>query len=258
MRHFAVGVTYHGAAFHGWQRQADVATVQGVLEQALSRVADHAVSVRVAGRTDAGVHATGQVAAFSSGAARSAQDWLRGVNALTPDAVRVDWVQPVPASFHPRYSASARRYVYVFHDTGVVHPLLRGQVWPCAPLDADAMHRAARVLLGEHDFSAFRAAGCQSLTPMRRVNRCDVVRRREFVVMEIEANAFLLHMVRNIARGLHDIGASSSSLDLESLLAQRDRTLLGATAPPDGLYLTAVSYPEYALPEAGGVPLIGS
>ena len=263
LQHYALGITYDGAAFHGWQRQTDLPTVQGTLEQALSRVADHAVTVRVAGRTDAGVHATGQVAAFTSAADRSQRDWLRGVNALTPATLRVDWVQPIAAEFHPRYSASARRYVYLYHDAGNAHPLLSNRVWSCGPLDADAMHRAAQVLLGEHDFSAFRAAGCQSLTPMRRVNRCDVLRRGEFVVMQIEANAFLLHMVRNIARGLHDVGAlAAGSLppgatpgDVAELLASRDRTRLGATAPPDGLYLAAVAYPEYSLPEPGLVPL---
>jgi len=257
MRHYAFGVTYHGAAFHGWQRQAEVDTVQGAVEQALSRVADHAVTVRVAGRTDAGVHATGQVAAFSSAAQRKPQDWLRGANALTPDSVRVDWVEPVDAAFHPRYSATARRYVYVFYDAGRNHPLLQDQVWACRPLDADAMHRAAQVLIGEHDFTTFRAAGCQSLTPMRRVHRCDVLRRGEFVVMDIEANAFLLHMVRNIARGLHDVGCALRGHDLSALLASRDRTLLGATAPPDGLYLAGVSYPGFDLPDPGRVPLAG-
>ena len=257
MRHYAFGVTYRGAAFHGWQRQADVDTVQGALEQALSRVANHPVTVRVAGRTDAGVHATGQVAAFSSASERKPHDWLRGANALTPSAVRIDWVQPVDEVFHPRYSATARRYVYVFYDSGMDHPLLEDQVWACAPVDADAMHRAAQLLVGEHDFSSFRASGCQSLTPMRRVHRCDVMRRGEFVVMDIEANAFLLHMVRNIARGLHDVGAAQSEMNLAALLAARDRTLLGATAPPGGLYLAAVSYPGFDLPAAGRVPLVG-
>lgn len=257
MRHYAFGVTYHGAAFHGWQRQVNVDTVQGALEQALSRVADHPVNVRVAGRTDAGVHATGQVAGFASASPRKPRDWLRGVNALTPKTVRVDWLEPVDAAFHPRYSATARRYVYVFHDAKAAHPLLDGQVWSCASLDADAMHRAAQVLVGEHDYTSFRAAGCQSLTAMRRVHRCDVMRRGEFVVMDIEANAFLLHMVRNIARGLHDVGAGIAARDLASLLALRDRTMLGATAPPDGLYLAAVSYPGFEFPTAGRVPLAG-
>ena len=256
MGQYALGITYNGEAFHGWQRQADVVTVQGVLEQALSKIADHPVSLRVAGRTDAGVHATGQVAAFTSEAARTPADWHRGANALTADSVRVDWVQEVPAVFHPRYSATARRYVYLFHDTGQAHPLVANQVWSCKPLDADAMHRAAQILVGEHDFTSFRAAGCQSLAPMRRVNRCEVTRRGELVVMEIEANAFLLHMVRNIARALHDAGCGDAPIDVADLLARKDRTLLGATAPPGGLYLSAVSYPEYDLPAPASVPLL--
>ncbi len=256
MPHYAFGVTYNGERFHGWQRQNDVPTVQGELEQALSRIANCDTHITVAGRTDAGVHATGQVAAFFSQAKRSLHDWQRGLNALTPSDISVDWVVETSPGFHPRYSATARRYKYVFHDIGRVHPLLVNRVWGCTRLDADAMHRGAQNLLGEHDFSSFRGAGCQSLTPMRRVNRCEVLRHGDFVVMEIEANAFLLHMVRNIASALHAVGRGDC-VDLSKLLALRDRTQLGATAPPEGLYLVGVSYPEFDLPAPATLSFLG-
>lgn len=256
MPSYALGLSYDGSSLHGWQSQTDVPTVQGAVEQAISQVAAHPIRVRVAGRTDAGVHATGQVAAFHSDAQRSLHDWQRGLNALTPDDIRIDWVVPVAAAFHPRYSATARRYIYVYHDCGYRHPLLGRRVWGCEALDADAMHRAAQQLVGEHDFSSFRAAGCQSLTPMRRVNRATVRRQGAFVTLEIEANAFLLHMVRNIAAGLFAVGARSQDLDLGRLLAARDRSQLGPTAPPDGLYLVHVSYPEFSLPSPGAIPFL--
>ncbi|MEM9621309.1 MAG: tRNA pseudouridine(38-40) synthase TruA [Pseudomonadota bacterium] len=246
--YYAMGVTYDGAPFHGWQRQRNDVSVQGVLEDALSRVADHPVTIAAAGRTDTGVHATGQVISFRSGASRSLRDWQRGANALTPSAVSVDWVVAASADFHPRYSATARTYHYLFHDVSHPDPLLAGRVWSTTGLDSDAMHRAAQQLLGEHDFSGFRAAGCQSLTPMRRINRCLVWRQGPLVVLEIEANAFLLHMVRNIARGLQDVGRHRDSGLIAAVLAGRDRTRLGATAPAQGLYLTRVSYPGFAIP----------
>jgi len=244
------GVSYNGTPFHGWQRQLDVASVQGALETAFSQVADHPVTIAAAGRTDRGVHATGQVASFSTDTHRELSAWRRGANALTPDSITVDWTVETDHQFHPRYSATARTYHYLFHDTDQADPLLVGRVWTTQGLNSDAMHRAAQALLGEHDFSAFRGAGCQSLTPMRRVNRCSVRRRGNLVILEIEANAFLLHMVRNIARGLHDAGKDTESVSISDLLHHKDRTRLGATAPPQGLYLTRVDYPGFTLPPA--------
>lgn len=249
MAKYAIGVSYDGAAFHGWQRQVELSTVQGVLEDAASRIADHPVQLHVAGRTDAGVHASGQVAAFSSAASRELFDWQRGLNGLTPAAVRINWIKLVDDTFHPRYSAVARRYVYLFHDIGFEDPLVTGRAWQCPTLDVDAMHRSAQLLVGEHDFSSFRGAGCQSLTPMRRLNHCIVRRHGHWVSMDIQANAFVLHMVRNIAAALYGVGTASAEMSLEALLAARDRTLLGPTAPPQGLYLTDVSYPQFNLPD---------
>ena len=256
MPDFVIGLTYDGAGFHGWQRQTELPTVQGALEYALGRVANTPTNIRVAGRTDAGVHATGQVAAFSSETPRRLHDWHRGLNALTPDGITVNWVVAAGEGFHPRYSATARRYIYVYHDIGQVHPMLAKRVWGCQPLDADAMHRAAQILVGEHDFSSFRAAGCQSLSPMRRVNRLTVSRQGEFVVLDIEANAFVLHMVRNIAAGLMAIGSGQNLMSIEELLLLRDRSLLAPTAPPFGLYLVDVSYPGLNLPEPATIPFI--
>lgn len=247
---WALGLSYNGTHLHGWQRQHNLPTVQGELERALSRIADHTVTSHVAGRTDRGVHASGQVVSFETSAQRAAGDWLRGLNGLTDEALRVDWVAPAPDAFHPRYSATARSYQYVYLDRGATaanDPFVSNLTWCTRSLDADAMHRAGQLLLGEHDFSSFRGAGCQSATPVRRVNALSVQRQDNRVVMSIEANAFVLHMVRNIARALHDIGRGED-LNLAALLRARDRTLLGATAPPGGLYLTQVHYPQFALP----------
>lgn len=250
MNHWALGLSYDGADFHGWQRQNEqLKTVQGELEHALAKIANHSTTTSAAGRTDAGVHATAQVVSFKSDADRDEATWLRGLNGLTDPSLRVNWVSHVPSDFHARYSATSRRYHYIFHDVGrFPDPHMTKRVWHCDSLDADAMHRAAQSLLGEHDFSSFRAAGCQSTTPQRQVNHCSVRRRGPFVVMQIEANAFLLHMVRNIASALHDIGRGSAPWSLSELLRLRDRTILGITAPPDGLYLTGVGYPQLDLP----------
>ena len=248
--HFAAGLSYRGTAFNGWQRQPGLPTVQGTVEQALSRIADHDIGLSVAGRTDAGVHATGQVIAFTSPVNRSPEVWQRGLNGLTPDGIRVNWVQAVDAAFHPRYRATARTYQYVFFDQARENPFLQELAWCTDALNADRMHQQAQSLLGEQDFSSFRAAGCQSLTPFRRVDRCEVRRCGGLVVMEITANAFLLHMVRNIASALRDIGRDHDVESMASRLGRRDRRKLGITAPPQGLYLVQVAYPEQAFPES--------
>ena len=258
MNSYVLGVTYNGQGYRGWQRQNDQPTVQGDIERALHKIANSRISLSVAGRTDTGVHATGQIATFATHAPRSLHEWQRGMNGLTSAAIHIDWVQHSPAGFHPRYSATARRYAYVYHDIGYIHPHLQGQVWGCSRLDADVMHRAAQELVGEHDFSSFRGSGCQSITPLRRVNFAHVRRQGEFVVLEIEANAFLLHMVRNIARALHDTGAGLNEHRITELLTRQDRASVGATAPPDGLYLTHVSYPQYGLPTGSSISFLNA
>ena len=254
--HFAFSVQYCGTAFSGWQRQRGQRTVQGELERALGTIANGDISVRAAGRTDAGVHASGQIAGFSTHAERPVAHWLRGVNGLTADDIHVSWIRQVSADFHPRFDAVSRRYTYLFHDQGRKNPFLNHLAWCTDALDDSAMHGAAQVLLGEHDFSSFRGAGCQSHTPMRRVDRCEVRREGDWVIMNIEANAFLLHMVRNIASALHQVGQGATSEYLKDLLWRRDRQQLGITGPAQGLYLAEVSYPTYDFPAPEGVPLI--
>jgi tRNA pseudouridine38-40 synthase len=245
----ALGVEYHGAAFNGYQQQRDAPSVQQALQQALSQVADHPVVVRAAGRTDSGVHATGQVVAFQTNAQRPLHSWLKGTNSLTPGSLSVNWVIQVDEAFHPRYSAVSRRYQYLFYESAVRSPLLDGVAVQSRPLDDAAMHRAAQRLLGERDFTTFRGAGCQSRTPFRRLDRISVHRSQSLVFLDIQANAFLLHMVRNIAGALWQIGLGSRSADwLDEILLARDRALAGPTAPAHGLYLVQVTYPGYPFP----------
>lgn len=249
----ALGIEYDGAAFRGFQFQTNAPSVQGALEAALGRIAAAPIRVVAAGRTDAGVHATGQVVGFESPVHRPLDAWVRGTNALTPAAVKVRWAREVTGDFHARYSAVARRYQYLFAEGGVASPLLAGYATPSRTLDDDAMHRAAQALVGEHDFTSFRAAGCQSLSAHRCVHRIGVQRAGPFVVLDVTANAFLLHMVRNIAGALCRVGRSERTQAwIAEVLAGRDRTVLGPTAAPDGLYLVDVHYPGHQLP--GGAP----
>lgn len=240
-----MGVEYDGAAFHGFQTQGDVATVQSALEDALSRVADEPIKVTAAGRTDAGVHATQQVVSFRTHANREIDAWRRGVNALVDDAVVVVWSREVPEGFSARFDATSRRYVYIYLESDHASALLRGRAaWTRHRMDEQLMHRAAQRLVGEHDFTSFRAAACQSNTPFRRVLAVSVARRANQVVIDITANAFLLHMVRNIAGVLQRIGRGEDDVEhVARLLELRDRTRSAPTAPPSGLYLVQVTYP---------------
>ncbi len=257
----ALGIEYDGSAFNGFQLQRHVPTVQGALETALSRVAACPVRVTPAGRTDTGVHATGQVVGFAPFTERPLKAWVRGANALLPEGVRVTWARAVDANFSARYSAVARRYMYLFAESAYEHeatsPLLRRRVFEVRRLDDGAMHRAAQFLLGEQDFSAVRGAGCQSRSAFRCVHRVSVQRAGPLVVLDITANAFLLHMVRNIAGVLAQVGDGRRPESwVAELLARRDRTVAGATAPPDGLYLVHVRYPGYDFPEPPPPPLL--
>ncbi len=245
----ALGIEYDGGAFNGYQYQSHAPSVQGALQDALSKVADAPISLTAAGRTDAGVHATYQVVAFDAPVERPLDAWVRGTNTLSPDGVAVLWAQEVPEQFHPRFQATARRYMYLFYDLEANSPLLEKRVTFSQPLADEQMHRAAQALIGEQDFSAFRAAGCQSKTPMRAVHQVSVSRAGGFVVLDISANAFLLHMVRNIAGSLWQVGLGRQEPGwLRELLIGRDRGEAAPTAPPDGLYLVDVRYPDQSLP----------
>ncbi|MCY4057214.1 MAG: tRNA pseudouridine(38-40) synthase TruA [Gammaproteobacteria bacterium] len=244
-----LGVEYDGGAFHGFQSQAHAASVQDALEDAIGQVANERVRIVAAGRTDAGVHATGQVVSFRTSADRTLDAWRRGVSSLTPDTIGIVWARETD-SFHARYDAIWRRYIYVYSDAPEKPVIHRGLVaWCPTPLEPERMHAAAQCLLGEQDFSAFRAAGCQSKTPYRNVGAIRVARLNGYVAIDITANAFLLHMVRNIAGALRVVGVGElGSTDLRELLLKRDRSRAPPTAPPQGLYLVGVGYPAMDTP----------
>lgn len=248
---WAARVEYHGAAYAGWQRLSHNRSVQGELEQALSKIADHRVEVMAAGRTDAGVHGLGQIVHFDSPAPRNELAWMLGGNIHLPDDISLRWAQPVSADFHARYKAVARRYRYVFLNSRARSALLEGRVgfWP-RQLDASRMHAAAQALLGERDFSAFRDSECQSRSAFRNLSAITVWRHQEFVVMDVRANAFLHHMVRNIAGTLAEVGQGKRPVEwVAEVLEQRQRALAGMTAPSEGLYFVGPEYPaEFGLP----------
>ncbi len=255
--HWALGIEYDGSRFAGWQRQSGVETVQQALETALGRIAGCPIETTATGRTDAGVHATGQVVGFQTRADRSAEAWLRGTQSVVAPGIAVVWAERVSDTFHARFSATSRRYQYLWLPAdrppgwGGAHV-----TWVREALSATAMPHAAPVLLGEHDFSSFRAASCQSHTPFRCVHAIAVRQVGDFVVLDITANAFLHHMVRNIAEALRQIGAGQrDAVWLRELLAAKDRTRAPKTAPPNGLYLVEVRYGALELPR-GRRPLL--
>ena len=251
MTRWALGVEYNGARFCGWQSQVGVPTVQDALEGALGAVARETIRVVAAGRTDTGVHALGQVVHFDSEVVRRPEAFVRGTNANLGEDVAVLWAQPVAEDFHARFSALGRRYRYVWLNRRVRPSLFRDQVsFDYRPLDASRMQEAAAALLGRHDFSAFRAAQCQAKSPVRTVHSLSVERSGPLVVMVIRADAFLHHMVRNIAGVLAAIGAGERPASWAGeVLAACDRAAAGNTAPPHGLYFEAVEYPaRYGIP----------
>jgi tRNA pseudouridine38-40 synthase len=247
----ALGIEYDGTDFSGWQRLTHGRSIQGAVEQALSFVADAPVEVTCAGRTDAGVHARCQVVHFDTSAQRSERGWVLGTNSRLPESVAVRWAKPVPDDFHARFGARARRYRYTILNRPV-RPALEARfvTWERVPLDAAAMHAAAQALLGERDFSAFRTVACQARTPMRNVHEIAVTRRDEYVIVEIQANAFLHHMVRNIVGSLLPVGRGEREPAwIAQLLGGRDRSVAGPTAAPYGLLFLRPLYPA-----ASGLP----
>jgi len=259
----ACGIEYDGRPYCGWQIQThlNVPTVQGEVERALANVADCPVRVHCAGRTDTGVHASGQIIHFDAPVSRSIKAWVLGTNTHLPKNVRVLWAAVVPAEFHARFSAISRRYRYIISNTRVSPAVLHGQVtWQRRPLDVELMHEEAQSLLGERDFSSFRAASCQSATAMRNVHFIDVSRRGSLVMIDIQANAFLHHMVRNIAGSLMAVGSGRQEKGwLGQLMELKDRNKAADTASPHGLYLVKVEYPPvFTLPVQSLGPLLMS
>ena len=243
----ALGIEYDGAAYSGWQKQKSPQqeTVQQYIEAALSKIADQEINVTCAGRTDSGVHATCQVIHFDSAIDRGNKAWTEGANSLLPKSIRVRWSSVQDQEFHARFSALSRRYLYLIYCRDMESALLHGKVTHTRrELNADAMHVAAQHLLGERDFTSFRAAGCQSKTAMRNVMHANVYRQGGFLVFDVKANAFLQHMVRNIMGSLMQVGRGEQEPAwIAELLSLQDRTLAAQTAPPDGLYLVGVEYP---------------
>ena len=246
MNRIVLGIEYDGSRFFGWQWQVKHRNIQHELQQALSKIAQHPITVQCAGRTDTGVHATEQVVHFDTSAIRSLEAWHRGTNTYLPDDVRVIWAQEAIGDFHARYRAIARFYRYVILNRATPSALNRQTTWCPLPLDAEKMHHAAQSLIGHNDFSSYRAQGCQSKSPLRTMYFIDVQREDEKVIIELSANAFLHHMVRNIAGVLIAIGCEKQPVSwTQELLDVKNRQSGGVTAPSDGLHLAGVYYPEH-------------
>lgn len=258
MRRIAMGIEYKGSEFSGFQSQrSGVPTVQQSLERSLSSICDEPITLVCAGRTDKGVHATGQVIHFDTQAVRPQKAWLRGANTKLPDGVSIRWAKEVDPHFHSRFSAHSRCYRYVIHNTPTPSALLRHTVtWDRRRFDLSAMEAGSRYFLGEHDFSAFRGADCQANNPIRIMQRIEIDRVNDFIVIEVQATAFLYHMVRNIVGVLAAVACEGKSPQwVKAVLESRDRTQADVTAPADGLYLVNVDYPDlYDLPKQAKGP----
>lgn len=259
MQRVALAIEYLGTNYHGFQTQASgVVTVQQSLEKALSAVANEPITLVCAGRTDAGVHATAQVVHFDTLAERPEKAWVRGTRAHLPLDISVRWARPVVPAFHARFSARARSYRYLISDRSTYSALLHQQLtWSRKPLNEQLMRAAAQCLIGTHDFTSFRASQCQARSPVRTIEHLDIVRRGELIIVEVKANAFLHHMVRNIVGALMAIGAGEAPPGwMAEILAACDRSQGGVTARPFGLHLVAVDYPdEFGLPKTPPGPL---
>lgn len=247
MQRFAIGIEFNGAHYRGWQtQQAGVITVQETIEKVLSKVANEPIMLHGAGRTDAGVHATNMVAHFDSEAIRSVDGWLMGSNSQLPKDISIQWIKQIDPEFHARYKAQARRYRYVVYNNAVRPALLHKQVTHVFhSLDIDKMILAASKFEGTHNFESFRAAACQSNQPVRHVSHCRLIQHGVYLVLDIQADGFLHHMVRNIMGCLLEIGQGMYEIDhIDAIFAAEDRKAAGVTAPPDGLYFIHADYPE--------------
>lgn len=251
MKRFALCIEYLGTNYCGWQRQGHCDSVQAQVEKALSSIANQPIDLNCAGRTDSGVHSVGQIAHFETEVTRLGKAWVQGVNTQLPGDIRVRWVKPMDNEFHARFSAVARQYRYVIFNRDVHSAVLHNRVtWEPYYLDESLMHEAAQALIGENDFSSFRASACQARHAMRELQSISVTRKGDMVFIDIQANAFLHHMVRNIAGSLMLVGKKQKPVEwIAELLLAQDRTLAAATAPASGLYFVNAIYPEeFAMP----------
>jgi tRNA pseudouridine38-40 synthase len=256
MQRIALGVQYDGRAWSGWQSQPDGNTVQDRLEGALARFADEPLRCHAAGRTDAGVHATAQVVHFDTDRVRPPTGWVRGVNRYLPPSIAVRWAHAVDDTFHARFGAISRTYHYVLYCHPVRSPLVASRAgWSFRKLDVKRINQAASLLVGEHDFSAFRSAECQAKSAIKVIHALAAAQFGDFIVFRIHANAFLHHMVRNIVGSLILVGrGDQSGAWLSQVLESRERSRAAPTFMPDGLYLTAVEYPtSFDLPPSEGI-----
>lgn len=243
---FALGIEYNGSYYHGWQRQKGLSTVQEEIENALSKIANHKVNVVCSGRTDSGVHSIGQVIHFTSSSIRSNFSWTVGVNTYLSKNISVKWIKEVPENFSARYSAISRSYRYIIYNNRCRSAIFRNtsnHIY--RELNVDKMFFEAQSLLGEHDFSSFRALGCQSSSPRRKIIKLNIWRLNHWVVIDITANSFLYHMVRNIVGSLITINNCTEKNYIKKLLNKKDRHYAGPTAPAQGLYLFFVEYPMF-------------
>ncbi|MGP4846725.1 tRNA pseudouridine(38-40) synthase TruA [Marinobacter sp. 1Y8] len=256
----AIAIEFLGTHYHGWQRQREVLGVQEALETAIGKVANESVEVIAAGRTDASVHASNMIAHFTTHAYRPTHNWLRGVNSLLPDDIALRWIQPMPADFHARFGAIARRYRYITLNQAQRPAILNHQVTHIyEPLDLKAMQQAAADIVGTHDFSSYRAAACQSNQPVRTISHANLFAHGQFIVFDIQADGFLHHMVRNLMGTLYAIGRHElEPADFLNILHKKDRTIAPPTASGDGLYFINAYYPERfqrLLPDAPLTPV---
>ncbi|MDH5355030.1 MAG: tRNA pseudouridine(38-40) synthase TruA [Gammaproteobacteria bacterium] len=256
---YAIGVEYSGADYCGWQQQKHCVAIQEHLQNAIGFVANHPIQLVCAGRTDAGVHAVEQIAHFESSAERDDRAWVLGSNCRLPRDIRIKWIKTVGEGFHARFSAVARSYRYIILNSSVPSAIFHDRVsWEFRPLDHESMHECAQQILGEHDFSAFRAVGCQAKSASRNVHEISISRQGELIYLDIKANAFLYHMVRNLAGSLMAVGKGEQSNEwFAEILASKDRNLADVTAPAAGLYLLRAYYPDqYKLPNKGQKPVL--
>lgn len=261
MTKYALGIEYSGSGYSGWQRQKHSESIQAQVENALGYVANHPVRLVCAGRTDTGVHAVEQVVHFETDAIRHNRAWILGANCKLAKDIRIKWMVQVDGDFHARFSAIARSYRYIILNSKIPSALFYDKVcWKHHPLDHQKMHQAAQILIGEHDFSAFRAAGCQSKSSNRNVHEISVQRQGEIILLDIKANAFLYHMVRNIVGSLIEVGKHQKPTQwFAEVFEGQDRASVANTAQASGLYFVRAYYSEqFKLPVEGKKPVLFS